>query len=166
MPSLLRIISKQKWLAPPWLPSEELPADPLSDLRTSENSLSVWLVSDEESLERVIASLAAKRNKPDKFDYVLIDYDDVGELGITISQEAEETADPEIAPLHHDLVYLTVNTVTALAHLIWERCARERLLPQQIAEMIARAVSKGRIPRDKLAEKIVSYLEKRSLLPS
>jgi hypothetical protein len=52
----------------------DAPADALSDLRTENNALSVWIIeSDHASLNMALAALASNREKFDKLDYTLID---------------------------------------------------------------------------------------------
>src|SRR5687768_2781573 len=73
MAFLLRTINRAKWSVPDWMGPGDVPADALSDLRTQSNTLSVWLVDENQTnLETIIEAFAAGRNQLDKLDYTLI----------------------------------------------------------------------------------------------
>lgn len=86
MPLILRMISKGKWLPEPnlpWLKEDELQADVFHELKTGENTLSVWSIADDRSnLERVVAALAANRNRVSNFDYALISQERLQQAGL------------------------------------------------------------------------------------
>jgi hypothetical protein len=78
MPLILRKIRKARWYQYdrsdfPWLLEEDIPADPLGDLATNDNELSVWQINDDKSnLPRVAAALAANCDDISNLDYALI----------------------------------------------------------------------------------------------
>jgi len=67
MPLLLHTVRQNRWLkaeAKPWLDKGDVPADPIGDLRTNGNRLSVWeLVPDRSNLERIVRAIAVGRDK-------------------------------------------------------------------------------------------------------
>ena len=69
-----------------------MPADPLGDLVTKENRLSVWQIDDDRSnLGDVIAALAASRDFLDTFDYALFNDELLAQARITRSRSAGVT---------------------------------------------------------------------------
>ena len=64
MSHFLIMIKKRNWdrIPLPWLAENDLPADPIGDLKTSNNSLSLWHIEEDESnLERVVLGLIVNR---------------------------------------------------------------------------------------------------------
>jgi hypothetical protein len=72
MPFILRTIRKDRWYRiedVPWLEEGDIHADPLADLNTKANELSVWLIEDDRSnLNRVVSALAATRTHISNLD--------------------------------------------------------------------------------------------------
>ena len=56
--------------------------DAISDLRTSNNTLSVWLISYKSELNDILIALALSRNKIDKLSYVEIEEAFIDDLKI------------------------------------------------------------------------------------
>ena len=105
---------------PTWLGSDDVPADPLGDLSTLDNKLSVWYVDDaQQNLGRVSAALAAGREKIDKLDYALIDIDTLTRLGIESKKTPGESPDDHANKnWHYDLHRLSGKALTSLAKAI------------------------------------------------
>ena len=75
----LRIIKKNRWYRDvenyPGKEQDDVPADTLLDFATKQNELSFWLVDDQQTnVQRLIAALAANRDRLDAFDYILFDF--------------------------------------------------------------------------------------------
>lgn len=75
MPLFLRTVRENRWYkseAAPWLERGDIPADPLGDLPTSQNQLSVWEVAvDRSNVERIVRAVAVGRNNLADMGYVL-----------------------------------------------------------------------------------------------
>src|SRR5215510_4864620 len=106
MAFLLRKIRKTRWYRTEsfdWLPNGELPADPLSDLGTKSNELSVYHVAaDESNLDRIIASLAANVDQLAHVDFALFDESVISELGIKIKPSKGDLPDDQVNNWHSD----------------------------------------------------------------
>ena len=104
MPLVLRGITQARWyrdMARPWLERGEIPTDPLTDLRTSDNTLSVFLVEDDLSdLGRVVTALAANRSNLKHFDYLLFDREVLSTTSIEAFPVAGTTADDDVNSRH------------------------------------------------------------------
>jgi hypothetical protein len=91
VPLLLRGIRKRRWSTDTtdksisWLSNGEIQSDALGDLNTSNNTLSVWYVEDDQSnLDQVITALASNRDAISNLDYVLFDISLVNSIQINI----------------------------------------------------------------------------------
>jgi hypothetical protein len=65
VPFIFRSIRKAKWdrhAGVPWLDEGELQADALTDLKTNNNTLSVYVLENETFIERTATALAANRS--------------------------------------------------------------------------------------------------------
>src|SRR5882672_947819 len=97
MPLLLRTVRENRWYkseAAPWLETGDVPADPLGDLATSQNRLSVWEVADDRSnVERIVRAVAIGRDKIAAMGYVLFDSELLPAVGIRTEVEGGGTAD-------------------------------------------------------------------------
>src|SRR6266566_1633701 len=97
MPLLLRTVRENRWYrseAAPWLERGDVPADPLGDLATSQNRLSVWeVVADRSNVERVVRAVAIGRNSLADMGYVLFDSELLAAAEIGAVAEAGRTAD-------------------------------------------------------------------------
>ena len=158
MPFFLRKIQKRKWDRTPdlaWVPQGDLPADPLYDLRTEENQLSVFMIRDDRSnLDQVVVAIAAKWERLDNFDYALFDQETVARLRIDLHETAGDTPDAAANRWHRDLVNLTGQKLVALAVAIWACGERQRKLQKEMKRLLAEAVSSGRIDPNALTPEL------------
>lgn len=83
--------------------------DTISDLRTTDNNLSVWKADSEEDIEDAIVALALNRDAVDKIIYILIREEDLAKLEIEISYKNAGKAPglkDSILNKHRDLIEL------------------------------------------------------------
>lgn len=95
MPFVFRKLDrKARFYRVKWTGTDDVQADALREFRTKGNALSIWLIDDSLSnLERVIAAVAAGRDRLCNLDYALIDRTLLDELDIQVrSQEGEPRA--------------------------------------------------------------------------
>ena len=162
MPLLLRIIRKSKWYKHPevkWLGDDELQADALADIATSNNSLSVWEIADNRTnLDPVIAALAAMRGTTANVDFALLTLTAVQKKSIQITETTGTTFDEQVNTLHRELTELSAAKLLALAQIIQHLPKRERLKEPDVIGLIQAAVDAGRIKRDLLSQSIKNKL--------
>lgn len=161
MPLLLRKLDRRvRWYkerVAPWLEMEgDIPADPLADLRTTDNALSVFLVEDSRvNLDRIAVALASKRNHLKNLDYLLFDFQVISESNIEVKISKGDTLDDQVNDCHRDLVGLSGLKLVALARaILTSNYKTGRFLPEQILGPLNEAVSSGRIDREKLPDGI------------
>lgn len=146
--------------SPPWLEEGDIPADPLGDFRTLENSISVWVVNDEKKiLERIIAALAGGRGKLEHFDYLVFDAKILCDIGIEQIESDGKSVDTELSKSNHrDLVEISADKLVRLVKAICKEdlveCA-ERRQPKDVALIIAEAIDKGWIKKENLKDKLI-----------
>lgn len=153
MPLLLRKIRKSRWLpAPAWIPEGTLHADPLADLVTKENQLSVWRVEDDESnLEEIVIALAGNFENPSNLDYILFDERLLQEADVRIKRSTGDTIVSEAnSAWHHDLIELTARKVVKLGELAMESGRKERISEPQVVDLVQKAVQRGIVDLDRL----------------
>lgn len=163
MPLILRAIRKNRWYTSDiisWLPKGEIQADPLGDLATGSNTLSMWQVeNDTSNLKQVIAALASNRDSISNLDYAIFDIDLLADTGIKV--EINQGATPyEMANYwHRDLVELTATKLVKLAETMLIHSHRERILEKTVLTWIKDAVKNGQIDRTKLSAGITKKLD-------
>ena len=145
MALLLRKIRKARWLAKvdlDWLDQGDIPADPLGDLVTKDNSLSVWEIDDDNAnLPRVVAALASTGAKISNIDYALFEEGLLADLGIGVVRTAGGTPDQDVNEnWHRDLIELSAFKTAALAKAIMARSTRARVSRKEVKRFIGNAV--------------------------
>lgn len=157
MPLLLRSIKKSRWNKDnfSWLTQDDIQADLLGDLVTSNNNLSVWLVQDDKSnLNEVITALASNRDTLSNLDYVIFDVNLLSDINIKIEINEGKTPYEKANRWHRDLIELTANKIVKLAESLLKHSSKERILDKEILNLIKVAVSNGQIERGKLKTSI------------
>jgi len=162
---LLRGVNKRRWEwaagTPPWLQEGEIPAAALSDLRAGiDSELSVWYVDSAKSnLSRIIAGVAAKRENPDKFDYVLFPEELLDAIDIAIGASEGDSFDLAAnKQWHRDLVKLTGEKLIGLARLIRAQAEIDRVPERRVSELIIAGIDRGEIERGRLNEPLLKHL--------
>ena len=161
MPFLLHFVNKNRWVGQgelTWVGDNDVPADPVTNLRTTDNELSVWDVAegDEELIQRLVAAFAAVRAKVDKIDYLLLSTDTVQRLGMRLIRErGTGLPDKEICASHHmNLTELTGKSVCALVREILLSPRLRRIGPPGVAACLRQSIEAGHISEDTLSPKV------------
>jgi len=159
MPLLLRNVRENRWLkseAAPWLAKDDVPADSLGDLRTSQNRLSVWEVAvDRSNIERIVRALAVSSQRLDNMGYVLFDSSLLETAGINTVRENGTTPDEEANNWHRDLIELSGKKLVALTKLILEHGESGTVLKKRLEQLVADGVEQKQLPekcRSKLSK--------------
>ena len=154
MPLFLRKVRQARWFQSglAWVPVGDIPADPLGDIATSDNRLSVYEIQDDKSnLEQVLAAMAANNQSLSNFDYVLFNVSMLDRLGIEQDEKKRGiTADSEVNHWHRDLVKLSALKLVELARGMLQEGELERCPEKQITRLIAQNIALGRIDKTKV----------------
>jgi hypothetical protein len=157
VPLLLRAIRKSRWNKTncPWLPVGDIQADPLGDLATGSNTLSVWLVQDDRSnLNDVLLALGASRDTASNLDYTIFDIDLLVNINIKLETNEGKTPYAKANCWHRDLVELTANKIVKLAESLLKNAELERFSEKEMIKLIQDAVNNKQIDRTKLKPSI------------
>jgi len=155
VPFLLRAIRKNRWYekpAEPFLASGDVPADPLADLRTDGNCLSVFCIDeDKANLERVLAAYASNRDIIANLDYALIDAQLLEKIGITCIKTVGQLPDQAVNnSWHRDLTGLSGLNLVALAKEILTKGEKLRVSQPRVVELIRTAVDSGHLDANRI----------------
>lgn len=117
---LRKIDAITKWNNPQTVsrPDPTVPGDTLSELRTRENKLSVWLANTEEDIEDAVAALSLSRDNTEKLCLLKLDEDSLSALDIDVKFDEEgdaQGASEEILKKHRNLVELDHKRLGLLA---------------------------------------------------
>lgn len=118
---LLRVIRQSRWLDAyniTGMTDDDFPADPLGDLQTRGNALSVFEVPDADDAKSIAVAVAAGRESIANIDYVLFESVSLGSLGIRVEKSEGVTPNTSINQLHSDLVDLTARKLVGLAQVM------------------------------------------------
>ncbi|MEH2154888.1 hypothetical protein [Nostoc sp.] len=155
MSFLLRKVRKNKWYKTEtiaWLLPGEFQSDPLGDLATTGNKLSVYRVEDDcSNLERVVAALAANCDKIANFDYVLFQETILKDIKIKSEQTKGETPDETVNNCHLDLIELSAFRLVDLAKQVLDRGEVKRFLVREVTNFLADSIQKGYINKAKMS---------------
>ena len=109
----------------PWLRAGEFQADPLGDLNTSGNAISVYEIDEnEENLTQVAGALSVSRGRYDRFDYVLFPESVVSELGLRLVNTLGQTADAQVNQCHRDISEISSHRLVELVERIFRNQKR------------------------------------------
>lgn len=131
MSYLMRMISPmQEWSQE----SEEvtsnslISADAISDLKTTDNSISTWYVNNcsEDDIRKGILALASGFRSLDMIKVAFLDYERIS-AGFSVENTDGETKIKEYAGLHRDISMLNAGTLQSLAKLILESVWSENI---------------------------------------
>lgn len=146
----------------PWLQNGEIPADPLTNLRTTVNSLSVWLVdNDRSNLERLVAALMAKRDLKE-FVYLLFDHIILDQMPIRVEEKFGATPDDGINHLHRNLSDLSGRVALDLVSTILKsQYETDTMIPTEVIGYVTRSVLAGYIDYNQLSKPFKREIEAR-----
>jgi hypothetical protein len=137
----------------------EIQADPLGDLATGNNTLSVWQIEDDNSnLNQVIAALASNRDSISNLDYAMFDINLLTSTEIKIQTNRGGTPYETANTWHRDLIELTATKLVRLAETMLVHSHRERILQKDVLNLIKDAVQNGQIDKTKLRPGVISKL--------
>lgn len=161
---LARSLKRSRWEDP----SETLdclgvPADRITDLKTTDNALSLWRAGSKEKLDltAAIIAIAATRERLDPLELAWIEEDQIK------MKELPTAATPGCTPveahksLHVDLIRLDHQRLAAFASILSSSLAKEcyiKFTKEQVRAHLTRAVSEGTLRIDDLKPKLKELL--------
>lgn len=101
-----------------------VPGDTLSELRTKENKLSVWLANTQEDIEDAVAALSLSRDNTERLCLLVLDEARLSAIDIDVKFDEEgdaQGASEEILKKHRNLVELDHKRLGLLAEYMIEQ---------------------------------------------
>lgn len=117
-----------KWNGPKAVkrPDPTVPGDTLSELKTKDNKLSVWLANTQEDIEDAVAALSLSRDNADRLCLLLLDEKRLSEIDIEVKFDEEgdaQGASEEILKKHRNLIELDHKRLGLLAEYMIEQAS-------------------------------------------
>jgi len=157
MSRYVRVIRRSRWdleAKPEWVGDADMPADPLADLCTQENKLSLWEIQSDGDLRRCVSAVAATRQHLSNLDCLLFEAEVCENLTIPIGLSPGNTPDDEVNAWHRDAENLTASKLINLGRILWDSGERRRFLPQEVRAGLMESVERGAIERRKLPDAV------------
>lgn len=164
-----RGVRSQFWIdTPEWLKKGEAAAECLKDLRTKDDTLSVFLLPAEEVAGlsvRVAAAMAAKKDRLDSFGYVLLDAESLTRAGLELEMSSGGTPDEGVNAYHANIVRLSTDKMSRLAVILMDAVSSfELLFDDEVGRELADGVRTGRIRKGEVNGALLRELVNSRLL--
>ncbi len=130
-----------------WLASGDIPADPVGDLQTKKNTLSIWHIEDENNLKKVVSGNAANLGNIKPFEYSLFDKEILLRLNLTLKKSPGESKDEEAnEKWHWNITNLSGAKLLELAKALLPLSeGRKVVFEPEVEDLIQKAVTSKRI---------------------
>ncbi|MCX5826294.1 MAG: hypothetical protein NTY86_23195 [Deltaproteobacteria bacterium] len=162
MAFILRKVRKNRWYkgeAESALSINDVPADPLGDLQTNCNALSIWLIDDEKSnLDQVASALAVDRGVLSNLDYALLDFKYFNKLKFKYKSSRGGTLDNRINECHIDIQELSGKKLVRLAKAFFRYAEIQRIPEKKVLELIKKAIESKQIDSTKIKPAIIEKI--------
>lgn len=152
----MRVLLNKKlkwfWEEPiPWLKPGEIPADPLGQLETKDNELSVFEINDDRNrIERVAAALAiGRRSDIDIVEYILFEQSILDSVGIKLRDDEGGTLDEEVNSWHRNMIELSADKLVAFAKQVVPTVPSDYVTHKRVWEVVLDSCRNGRIDLSK-----------------
>ncbi len=166
MAFLVRKVSRAKW------PDDvcelgNIPGDTVSDLRTSNNTLSLWRIETEDDLEKAALALSAssKTERIEMVSVVWIPEDIFIENGLSLEKSSiGDTVVFDLANTHCDICNLTYASLGIVAQTILREIIKEgrykRFNKAHIKKILAKAYLDDRIEESRCKPSLIQEIKK------
>lgn len=146
---LLRKIRQTRWITSEhfeWLTKDDIQADPLGDLQTTNNDLSLWLVDNpEEDLDQVLTAIASTNQHLSHVDYLLFDEEAITELELDLKETDGGTPYESVNDWHRDITNLSGSQILKLAKTMLAGGEVDRQFEKRMTKLILEAIASGAI---------------------
>jgi hypothetical protein len=142
-----------------WLNNDELPSDALLNVKTQNNSLSIYLLDDEGAdLEKILCAHASTRDHINRIDYVVISEDMLLETGMELENTPGQTPVNYVNDLHHDIVHISADRLIGMVKSSIINGWICRLTPPKVKKLIKSHVDIGTIKLEQLKHGVQTKL--------
>lgn len=145
-----------------WLEKNDIAADAVTDLETRENDLSIFVINDDLSqLDRCLSALAANRMRLKPLDYILFDTRVIDQLQLETNDLEGNLRDKEVNKLHRNIIKLSANKLIKLSNIIMDSCIPNRILDDQVADIIVNSITNKWIEEKSINEKLLEDIKRK-----
>lgn len=159
MPYLIRRINRAKWDE---TQDGEVSADAITnDLKTYQNDLSVWLISNQQELDKAVLALVtgAKQTKLSTLHIVLIDEDLIASNGLDLKETPGDTVVTSLINSHRDIGNLTYSKLGTVKNLILDGIKNDNyalFTKKQLKDLVKSAIESGELIKDNLNTELIA----------
>lgn len=158
MSYLVRKITRIKWLGEIKDNPFDIPADTItSELRSMHNTLSVWEIKQEESIEQAVIALATAGDRLDTIDVVWIPKNELQKKQIECVGTPGNTPIKDLQDTHIDLSNMNYFKIGLFAESIINNIAAQRIkryTTKNLRRIFKAAIQDGMFSKADLPEKI------------
>ena len=152
MPQYVRKVDIRKWLPDrdislDWLDTDDVEADAVSDLRTRDNTLSIFEIENETMAKRAIATVSAGSTSHNYIGYIMFDDDFLNRLTIEIDDEKGHTNDTEVDLWHRNIINLSGKKLVQLGIALKQQDNFQFLLPDELIDILCHSIQQGFLKR-------------------
>ncbi len=155
---LVRKISKSKWFQIDIRKDNDVSADAITNcLKTTNNTLSVWSIENEDDIEKAILAIASNLDHIETIDIVILNDEVLQESGIKIITSKGNTPIESLKEIHRDLSELTFSKLGNVKDHIVERIRNDKLrrfTKGKLKKILRDAIEKGFLELDDLNESV------------
>lgn len=157
---------------------EDIYADiPTTEFKTTNGSLSTWIIDSLEDLENAVLAIATSSTKISKMDFIVIDTDllDKNELQYEQTYAGMNLPIPDLQDKHYDIIGISLKKLINCANVYKTILAKEpedeeryivRFTEPAIKEMLQKAIFQGRVNKSKasrVSKHIIEIIDKLSV---
>lgn len=160
----VRKISPAKWPQKGQdLPLEQYRADAITgDIRTTEDTISLWMIEHLEELESAVLALASGVDKMITYNVLVIPEEKITEYGFKLAETEGDMPVDMLIHAHRDIMGVTYEGLGLFARLITDSINSDGLRTitrKRVKSLILEAYKDGRINRSKLKERMLKEIE-------
>lgn len=148
----LRAINRENWPEPEDNASvHDLVADALNDLKTQDNTLSVWCAETDEELDSAMVAYLASMDRwveLETVEFVAIKSEDISAAGIECDEVPNFTYISEYKEKHRDFVALKYDSIEQIANIVIRaiNAGQDYMIDQgRIKELFTEVVREGKL---------------------
>ena len=152
MPYFIRAINRENWPEPEDnATAHDLDADALNDLKTQDNTLSVWYAENDDELRKAIVAYLASMDKwveLEEVDFIVIDVKDIEDAGIKLEKTPNFTYIQDYQEMHRDLAELKYDSIEQLADIVIKSInnRQDKIVDRgMIEELFSEVVKSGKL---------------------
>lgn len=146
MPMIVRKVTVKNWVSEEfdWLEPGAIEADAVTDLKTTQNKLSIFFVEDEDEAKLAVAMVAVTAKETKHFGYALIPLEVWQALNLETEEENATTPHALVNSWHRNVIKLSSDRLVALAKAI-KKHTPIYFYPDVLAEVLSRSISDNSI---------------------